>query len=1077
MKQEPNNRLQDAQNLTDKLEIRGSFASRDWDSFAFVAEGDSAQLYRIQVLSDSLYDITLYDANGQRLQQVNASGQSRIRLDNLVLLPSRYYLELDGDNSTGRGDYALKILSLGPADASAIPLASAENAPPSNNETQTSAAGASEDIEYLWPRPEGILEIEENNNSSLAERLDLLNPRIGTLNDISDLDFYRFSLRNDSYIRLEVIPAQGGQIQLILDPVGIRMQGFAPDQASYIESWLLAGDYSLGLRAIAPSDGYYQLKLKELNPLTLPSDLEPNNHLAEARPLPLDPLIEGYLGEYTDEDWYLLPLLTEVKTITIAKDSGLSELSFFDVETEESFGDRLYLYQDKDWEVTLPADKALAMRLRGNGPYKLSLDLGQAPETDQQADFELVIESENPILSAYWPERQILPLKLQLKNLSKETQRLKLSAHSSIAGVDFSALADFVELKGEEIGEWRLELHLPSNLPSGPLTLSFAASNETISKSAQLSLNCLCQNPVLLTESAWPLPENALGQWNVALATWGTTLIEQDDSHSRDNDLIDGHISPANSAARDAGEIIYLDLPGDEALTLTGTSLNPLSRYDFPSQLSDFEVLSSLDGENYQSILITKLSSSKTEQYFAFPETVKARYAALRFISKQDLNDKRNINLGEWKLFSPDAPLVHANLADPRLGGHVLYSSPLMPQGNPILTEVLDQRGERVTLRLKEAQTNLFWVMGFHHERAALIEGFEWLEHSNSQADQRLKHINISYSLDSPLGPWLALNTWQLNPDNTEHQLKLETPIWARYLRFESNSLTPKSYYDYPETLRVFEAGEGSILSEWGQDSDKALYEWLHPTPPQALIETQRDDNDSKAKATSLDLGQAVQGEVQVAEDEDWFKITVPEGHNLLKLSLKGLPSFDYSFALEDSKGQPIGYDLKRHDEDLSLEALVTAGDYYLHLFEPPRSVAFTWDSSGSVGPYLDITYGALKGFAKDIQRGREEVSLAVFAGDRARFLLPRFSGDPLEVLMGIRDYDRLDGSSEAESALLSVTQALKDREGSKSILLITDAESGSYPFTEDLWQAFAEVKPRIFSFEVSSAGNDIPKT
>src|SRR5690625_4793607 len=98
------------------------------------------------------------------------------------------------------------------------------------------------------------------------------------------------------------------------------------------------------------------------------------------------------------------------------------------------------------------------------------------------------------------------------------------------------------------------------------------------------------------------------------------------------------------------------------------------------------------------------------------------------------------------------------------------------------------------------------------------------------------------------------------------------------------------------------------------------------------------------------------------------------------------------------------------------------------------------------------MIYAALDRFATEITRGQEEVMLAVFATGGANFLLPDWSGDASEVSRALNDYDRNDGASDSPNALLATNPLLAERRGSRSILLITDAETG-FNATPDMWR------------------------
>ena len=77
----------------------------------------------------------------------------------------------------------------------------------------------------------------------------------------------------------------------------------------------------------------------------------------------------------------------------------------------------------------------------------------------------------------------------------------------------------------------------------------------------------------------------------------------------------------------------------------------------------------------------------------------------------------------------------------------------------------------------------------------------------------------------------------------------------------------------------------------------------------------------------------------------------------------------------------------------------------------------------------------------------------------------------PIQVLQALNDYNRADGSSNAELNLLAATNALGERPGTRAVMLMTDAESNGYDRTIELWHALEQVRPRVFTFEISTAG------
>jgi hypothetical protein len=148
-------------------------------------------------------------------------------------------------------------------------------------------------------------------------------------------------------------------------------------------------------------------------------------------------------------------------------------------------------------------------------------------------------------------------------------------------------------------------------------------------------------------------------------------------------------------------------------------------------------------------------------------------------------------------------------------------------------------------------------------------------------------------------------------------------------------------------------------------------------------------------------------------------------------------------------------------------EAEIVGGEpYFLRIEEPPRSIALVWDNSGSITPFKETLYPSILSFTKDVKPGLEFVNLLPFQ-DSPTFLLEEWSDDAYELLAGLTNYDRADGSSNAFLNLLFTVDEMRDREGTKAIVFLTDADTGGSDKAGDLWEALSEVRPSIFSVEL----------
>ena len=149
--------------------------------------------------------------------------------------------------------------------------------------------------------------------------------------------------------------------------------------------------------------------------------------------------------------------------------------------------------------------------------------------------------------------------------------------------------------------------------------------------------------------------------------------------------------------------------------------------------------------------------------------------------------------------------------------------------------------------------------------------------------------------------------------------------------------------------------------------------------------------------------------------------------------------------------------------------AQVEPGATYRVLVEqPPFSTAFIYDTSGSLGTYLSYISSALRGFASDVTPGEEAVWIAPFEDPP---LLREWSDDVYAIQDAVAGVASVSGSSGAEASLIAATEELQARKGAKAILVVTDAETSTYPLMGDLWSSFAAVRPVVFAVHVAGGG------
>jgi hypothetical protein len=1075
---EPNDSVAHATLLGDDLAVRGRLEGRERDYFRVDVTGEP-QLWRLQVVGGDVAVLRYHDAAGGTVQERRiVSGDRGIRMSNLFLMPGPHYFSLDGTDA----DYALRLIPLGPADEppadAATPGAASPEVPVAGRlgPPMTPAPPPAADDMIVpvptGPRPPGRMEREPNDDPSRAHLLRPEEPWVGLLVDPGDVDVYRFHLGDEGYVRLTVTPPDGGAVEANASG---SWSGPGVGEPYVYEAWHLAGDHVVSLRPAVLSDGYYQVLLELLDPFDLPDDLEPNDDIHQARPLPADLEVRGRVGTHRDSDWYLLgefAVDTEVIAELVGEDARMGSVRSVDTG---ALVDSFRVDRDTGLHhAALPAGGPYAVSIAGEGGYhlRLAFDPGPAPAPrPAPPPVRVDVVAETSTVAAYHHVAQRLPVRVELRNDGDGPVDLQLDTHVSDHTYVAALEATEVSLAAGEAASVTLMLTvMPGARDDLGATVTVAARDEDGGVvTGALALAAVCGAPAADPRQVWPVPAPLLGGLNVAWTGLGAEPLTE---RRREFMLYDGLTPPGDGFNASFGDSTTVRLAGDEAPRVLGVLLHPLGAGETGTKLADFRVSTSLDGETFTPVLEGRLRSVVTEQGFVFDEGVVARYLRLEFLARQDGAARNPVNLGQLKVIaeptgSPFAAPI--DLAQRAVGGHVARSEPHLP-----LYALTDTPGNRpLTRRLDIGRDSASFVIGFHHNRAALIDALEWEPHPDGSPEQRFTQVEVSVSTGDALGPWQPLGTWAPHERPT---WRLDEPVWARFVRFEATDLEPRSTVEYPAALRVLEHSVGSeyrsILGEWGHYAQAAALEWRHP-PTADASGSVSSGNDTRDRAHPLASGDAVEGRVLVGEYEAWYRIDVPEGHNHVRLELRGDPTVAYGYELRDAAGDPVDADVSAGSELVTIRAYAAPGSYYLRTWEPPRSVVFAWDNSGSMGPYIEATYQTVFGFARDVSPAREQVQLLAFALT-PRFIMDGWTGDPATLLRELLAYDRSDASSDAEANFAYAVEELAGRDGTRAVLLVTDAESGaSADATVALWRALETARPRVFTFETSTSGSD----
>jgi hypothetical protein len=620
------------------------------------------------------------------------------------------------------------------------------------------------------------------------------------------------------------------------------------------------------------------------------------------------------------------------------------------------------------------------------------------------------------------------------------------------------------------------------------------------------------ETPPVDPETGWSLPPALLGGLDVAWVGLGGQAVPHELALDGPQAwLHDGLGLVGNEATIFAASASLLpfeltvDLAGDEPVPVAGLVLNPQGGR-VAEQLRGFDLLLSMDGQTFEEVLSGELSTLPTEQAVVLATPVPARFARLRLRSNHDPDgNEGRVVLAEWKVIAlPGAAPAAApfNLADPALGGHVVWATPPFPDpttAQQLLTEARD----RVSLDFQAVETGALadwkvadvyvaaarpetlgggapaeWAIGFQHDRAARIVEIQWIDPNGSVPEQRFPAVEVAVSAESPVGPWEPLGTWALEraADGSVAPFVLDQPMWARFVRFTTHHPAGDiGIWEYPAAMRILEQPADdtyrSILGEWGLTNRSAIFEML--APPEAAVDLDPDAGNTPEAARTLAIGELARDQARAAEDEDWYRVEVPAGQNTLRFTLTGTPTVGVDLAVFDEAGGEVAVAASGTPRETLYEAAVEPGrSYTVRVVQPPHSVVISFDTSVSLGRYVTPIYQGLTGFADDVTAGQEAVNILPFGEE---FVLTEWSDQAVTLLTAINNYPRTSTSSNAETALLKATEELAGRPGTRAVILITDADTGSYGESQKLWTALTQAQPRVFAVHVSAGTNNPP--
>ncbi|MBZ0329884.1 VWA domain-containing protein [Halomonas sp. ANAO-440] len=1049
---EPNDQRDWAAVLRPGVVRQGRLESGDTAWFELLVGGET-QVWEFLAEGDPLERLALYRDGDRRpfldsRQSRRGDPLQQRRLSPVRLLPGRYQVRIEGENT----DYRLQAEPLG--------------------------------------RPQPGREMEPNDTPEEANPLWLGESVEGHFHSEDDADHFHFHLPGENRLVLDVEPPSEGRLEARLFWQGNEvLRTLDLEEAARISRRLPPGDYTLRLVGDGPSQEPYRVRLDIGDPWHHQGAVGLVRNLEQAPLVPRDGVIDEETGGVDDPEGYLrLPVTEQARTLHVEARSLGDRVRFVNAK-----GDELEIKETDErrrYAVTVPAGEqwylwaSISRRMSS-----LTLEDPAQPYAPETAPITAELESESARLPPFLPHAQRLEARLTVRNEGEESLTLPLKAHASHSGWSLDGLPESLSLAPGEGREVPLTWTLPPEmLESDPLSLFVAVGEHSVRHDLIVDPSMAALDP----QPALPVPESLDGMVDLAWSALGAHFVDAE-SGEPDSDLaglvsdghflLDGMASAASSIEVDAdpGEALPPIRLAGEGGMVHGLAFNQRSLHDHSYRWRKVEIALGESRNTLETRMTVELDSRDGEQFFPLDAPVEARYVQLRplaiFLEEGERRRSRH-GSGELRVLGePSGELAERrhDLLDRDLGGHWLYTLPDIDslygfQGQRYTHRgVTGERGVRRGQRISDERIEM--VFAFLQHRAARIDELRWIENLDWDG-LPVEEVSVYTSLESPVGPWEHRADWTLERDG-EGQAILSLPDAprARYLRlvFDEPAVPEderRASWRIPEALQAFEAdalGSGrSVLGHWGLDKPRGPLEVEQGGDGLRVREI--EDSDSHAGAP-YSLADRVVGRVDEPGDTRHYRVSLDAPDNTLAFELEEPARDRLVVTLSNADGETVPLDWssvgggRRQAEAVD----IPAGDYRLTVSEPPRSIVFLWDGSGSISEHQPAIYQALNRFAEGLEPGKEVFNMLPLGGP---LLINGWADHPSQVAQTLAAYDDDFNSSNSEPALELASRALAQREGQRAIFLITDAEQTGRDL--EAWETLARVRPRVFTLEIT---------
>lgn len=780
--------------------------------------------------------------------------------------------------------------------------------------------------------------------------------------------------------------------------------------------------------------------------------------------------------------------------------------------------------------INVPAGEhviALSPEVGSPAEYKLSVDYANPFQSDGSPSLDITLK-DIPDIAAFSLFHQRITVMMEVTNTSSKSVKGETMTWFARPGV-FNALQSTVSLKPGQSVSIPVSFILPDDIYKGNLPFFAAVQSEQgkILGSARGTLKATAKAPVVGLLPAHHVPPALLGGINVGHSGLGAKWIEADGvkidksgDYERHNpagagdlpSIIDGYIAKGqegylSSNGRKPILAPVLDLPGKDPIPIAGVGIN--TRMSKPYRLRGFAIDVSTDSKTWQEVLNTSHETWGETSYYPFPGgAVEATQIRLRATEHRD-GESTPVALNAFEVIAAPgrSGLKNLNISTVKLGALVTGQTNMRPQRHLQIDED-NQKISKLSGR-EDNPTEFNNAISFRNQLEAEIEAVELTypeDFSKADVEDKWARTALVFaSQQGSTGPFRKIGQIDLPENPTPGQVvRLDLPEWtpAKTVKIEYGH-GGEYYFHPPLGVRIIERPESadykSVLGTWGElatsrsvpgETEKSFIstETQNPflsflekrglAPSQIFDESAKlgsGSNSAGEKAVALPIGTEFEtGQVEFEAKTDIWRIKADKETNTIKVVARGSAGFDPTISARNSDGKsidPLEVSRSGFSSDVTYAFPVEPDDYLdVTVSESQRSTVFVFDQSGSMGSYIPKIRRAIIDFADDMVVGRDAIQFKSVGGNWGG---EEWFSDPEILRPTIANYKGHDGSG-SEGALIDAAKLLSEREGSRAIVIITDAET---PVGRGLMHDLHESRARVFVVKTPSDDPRGPQT